>query len=269
MTAEYIFDVTATTFATQVMETSQSKPVLVAFYADWDEACKTVMPVLQSLAEKAAGAFSFGKVDADKEQSMAMQMGVQALPTVILVKGGQIADSFMGPKTEAEVTEWLSAHVELAPVAPEPALDAEFDAGLDALIESGQYEVALAQLQQSPIEQSAWQLIDLYLLMGDATTAQKTLDGLPDIMTKMANATQAAAKIQLHQLELNERPELTAQKDLLLSGQYEVAMEQLLDLLAQKGEKAEIKQMLIASFGLLEDPKAVAGYRRRMSRLLF
>lgn len=265
MTAEYIFDVTATTFATQVMETSQSKPVLVAFYADWDEACKTVMPVLQSLAEKAAGAFSFGKVDADKEQSMAMQMGVQALPTVILVKGGQIADSFMGSKTEAEVTEWLSAHVELAPVAPEPVIDA----GLDALIESGQYELALAQLQQSPIEQSAWQLIDLYLLMGDATTAQKTLDGLPDIMTKMANATQAAAKIQLYQIELTERPELSAQKDLLLSGQYEVAMEQLLDLLAQKGEKAEIKQMLIASFGLLEDPKAVAAYRRRMSRLLF
>ncbi|WP_154223607.1 tetratricopeptide repeat protein [Marinicella rhabdoformis] len=265
MTAEYIFDVTATTFATQVMETSQTKPVLVAFYADWDEACKTVMPVLQSLAEKAAGAFNFGKVDADKEQSMAMQMGVQALPTVILVKGGQIADSFMGPKTEAEVTEWLSAHVALEPVAPEPVVDA----GLDALIESGHYEVALAQLQQLPIEQSAWQLIDLHLLMGDVTAAQKTLDGLPDVMAKMVNAQQAAAKIELHQLELTERPELTVQKDLLLSGQYEVALEQLLDLLSQKGDKAEIKQLLIASFGLLEDPKAVAAYRRRMSRLLF
>ncbi len=265
MTTEYIFDVTATTFGTQVMEQSQSKPVLVAFYADWDEGCQSVMPVLQTLAEQGAGAFCFGKVNADKEQSMAMQMGVQALPTVILVKEGQIADSFMGPKSEAEITEWLSAHVALAPVAPEPVVDA----GLDALIESGQYEVALAQLQQLPIEQSAWQLIDVQLLMGDAAAAQKTLDGLPDIMTKMANATQAAAKIQLHQMALSERPELAAQKGLLLSGQYEVAMEQLLDLLTQKGDKAEVKQLLIASFDLLEDPKTVAGYRRRMSRLLF
>lgn len=263
--SEWIFDATAETFGPAVVEKSNDVPVLVDFWADWCEPCKNLTPILESVIEQAAGAVLLAKVDTDKEQAMAMQMGIQSLPTVVLVKGGQIVDSFMGLKSETELKAWLEPHVDLSPAEPEPVVDA----GVEGLIAAGQLDAALAQLQTQPVEQVFGQVIHVLLLQGDVEAAQKTFDGLDETAQQSPAGVQALAKIQVAAIDASGDENLLACQQLLQSGQYEVGMERMLEVLAKPGDKDLLKQMLIASFGLLEDPKAVAAYRRRMSRLLF
>ncbi len=262
---EWIFDVTAETFGTAVVERSHEVPVLVDFWADWCEPCKNLMPILQSVVEAAAGAVLLAKVDTDKEQAMAMQMGIQSLPTVALVKGGQIVDSFTGLKSETELKEWLATYVSFEPVTPQHVANQD----IQELIDVGDLDTALAQLSTLASDQVFSQLIQVYLLKGDLQAAQKVYDGLSEFVQNSAAGIRAKGLINLARIEIKDRLELQQLQSLLQSGQYEVALEQLLDLLAQPGDKSEIKQLLIVAFDLLEDPEAVAGYRRRMSRLLF
>lgn len=262
---EWIFDATASNFATDVVEKSKTVPVLVDFWADWCEPCKNLMPVLQSVVEQAAGALLLAKVNTDQEQAMAMQMGIQSLPTVALVKDGQVADSFAGLKSETELKEWLAPHVSLAPAEPEPVIDA----GVSGLIQSGQLDSALAQLNSQAVDQVFGQLIQVHILKGDVASAQQIYDGLAEGVQQSPQGVRANAMIQVASVDVAAQGAAAESQQRLLSGQCEAAMEQLLQVLSQPGDHATVKQLLIAGFGLFEDPKTVASYRRRMSRMLF
>ncbi len=91
----YIFDANAQNFQ-QVMESSYQVPILVDFWADWCQPCKTLMPILAKLANEYQGAFILIKVNSDEQQQLAAQFGVRNLPTVKVIKDGRIVDEFMG-----------------------------------------------------------------------------------------------------------------------------------------------------------------------------
>ena len=118
-----IVDVTAETFMAEVIEKSKTVPVILDFWADWCEPCKNLTPILHSIVEKHPGAVRLAKVNTDQEQMLAQQMGVQSLPTVALLKDGQIVDNFMGVKPESEVMAWLTPHIELSASEADPVPD--------------------------------------------------------------------------------------------------------------------------------------------------
>lgn len=66
------------------------KPVLVDFYATWCAPCKSMAPIVDSLAKELAGTVRVLKIDVDKNQAVASHYGVQAVPTFIIFKGGKI-----------------------------------------------------------------------------------------------------------------------------------------------------------------------------------
>jgi putative thioredoxin len=219
-------------------------------------------PILESIAQKHPDTLVLAKVNTDQEQMLAQQMGIQSLPTVALLKDGQIIDNFMGVKPESEITAWIAQHVELGVQADEPVADNN----IQNLIDSEQYEAALAALLELPAEQAVWQSIDVHLLMDNTDAAQKMYDALSDEQLKMPEADQAKAKIQLAGVDASD--ELGVLKQQVAEGQVEPAVQGLLAMLQQDVGNADVKQLLIASFSLLNDPKLAAQYRRRMGSLL-
>jgi putative thioredoxin len=104
-----VIDVTEQSFQTDVVERSMRVPVVVDLWASWCGPCKQLSPVLERLAQAARGAWVLAKVDVDANQRIAQLFGVQSLPTVIAVAGGQPVDAFTGARPEPQVKQWITA----------------------------------------------------------------------------------------------------------------------------------------------------------------
>ena len=263
-----IIDVTTDSFVKDVIEQSQQKPVLVDFWADWCEPCKNLMPLLQQLAEKYPNDFVLAKVNTDQEQELAMQVGIQSLPTVVLIKKGEIADSFTGLKPAGELEQWLLPHLDTVSEKSEEPAVVENDE-VSTLIAEQNYEAALTVLESMPKEQAVWQMMEVHLLMGNVEQAQQLLNDMPDEQRKLPQADLIAARIQLEQVDLQGRDELIELKTLINQGATDQAAEGLLEKLAENPQDDAVKQLLIQSFALMSDRSQINRYRRRMSSLVF
>lgn len=125
LSSAQILDVTEQTFMQDIVERSHQIPVLVDFWADWCGPCRSLMPILESLAQAQPERFVLARVNADTEQGLTAQFGVRSLPTVVLVKDGGILGHFMGAQPQSEVERFLDEH--LGPMAA-PDAEAEADA---------------------------------------------------------------------------------------------------------------------------------------------
>src|SRR2546423_76272 len=85
----WVIDVTEETFQVEVLERSLDVPVVVDLWATWCEPCKQLSPVLERLAEAGRGAWVLAKIDVDANPRISQAFGVQSIPTVIAVVGGQ------------------------------------------------------------------------------------------------------------------------------------------------------------------------------------
>ncbi len=136
---EYIVHVTMANAKQVLIDESFQRPVLVDFWADWCEPCKTLMPMLEKLASEYAGQFVLAKVNCDTEPEIAQQFGVRSLPTVMLMKDGQPADGFTGAQPESAVRRLLERFL------PKP-WDLQLDQARTA-IQAGDYGAALTLLR--------------------------------------------------------------------------------------------------------------------------
>src|SRR5688572_3127442 len=116
-----VFDATTAGFQAEVLDKSLETPVLVDFWATWCGPCKTLGPILEKLAADYHGAFRLAKVDVDKEQQLAAYFQIRSVPTVMLVKDGQLVDGFPGALPEGQLREFLSHHGIVPNEAPAPA----------------------------------------------------------------------------------------------------------------------------------------------------
>ncbi|MCP4592200.1 MAG: thioredoxin [bacterium] len=71
-------------------------PVLVDFWAEWCAPCKALTPTIDELADEYAGKAKVGKMDTDANREVSAKYQVSAIPTVLLFKGGEIAEKFVG-----------------------------------------------------------------------------------------------------------------------------------------------------------------------------
>ena len=103
MTLEPMKDVNENTFASDVIEKSKEKIVIVDFWAPWCGPCKALTPILESQASKKSEHIEVVKVNIDENQTLASQLRIQSIPAVFAFSDGQPIDGFMGAKTETEV----------------------------------------------------------------------------------------------------------------------------------------------------------------------
>ena len=96
-------------FETDVLQSSQ--PVLVDFWAPWCGPCRMLAPTVEEIAGEYQGRVVVGKVNTDEARNAAVKYRVQALPTLMLFKDGQVADSVMGAVPKHQITAMLNRHV--------------------------------------------------------------------------------------------------------------------------------------------------------------
>lgn len=282
----HVFDATTETFEADVLQQSMQTPVLVDFWATWCGPCKTLGPILEKLAGEYNGSFRLAKVDVDKEQEIAAAFQIRSVPTVFLVKGGQIVDGFPGAVPESQLRELLKKH------GVEPGLAANDEpatveaAPLDPHAEA----ISLRKAIESEPEKAELKL-DLALALlktGAAGEAETLLDALPANLATDDRAVRARARLGFLLLskdappaevleaaiasnpdDLRARHLLGAQ--LLIGGKAEAGLEQFLEMLRRdRGyEDGLPKKALIDAFRVVEDGNLVGLYRRRMSSLLF
>src|SRR6266568_117903 len=117
----FVFEATDATFNTDVVARSQAAPVIVDLWAEWCEPCKQLGPVLEKLANEAAGDWLLAKVDVDANPQLSAALQVQSIPMVVAVVGGQIVDGFLGALPEAQVRQWISQILQVADQVGMPA----------------------------------------------------------------------------------------------------------------------------------------------------
>ncbi|NII10078.1 thioredoxin [Oleiagrimonas sp. C23AA] len=285
----HVFDVTQGTFETDVIKASLETPILVDFWAEWCGPCKSLGPLLEKLAGEYNGSFRLAKVDVEAEQELAGIFGVRSIPTVVLIKDGQIADGFAGALPESQLREFLSRHVqpssrlegvpeeatsepETATETPDQALariQQEMAAAPDkpelkldlaqALIHTGQYAAAEAELANLPAN----------LATDDRA---KRLQGQLELARSLEQAPDETALRQRIDLKPDdwEARELLGVR-LVLGHDPGAGLEQFLAILkeARDWNDGQARKRLLAAFQILDDAALVGRYRRQMSSLLF
>ncbi|MBU2050396.1 MAG: thioredoxin [Gammaproteobacteria bacterium] len=282
----HVFDATTETFETEVLQKSLQTPVLVDFWATWCGPCKTLGPMLEKLAGDYHGAFELAKVDVDKEQQIAAAFQIRSVPTVFLVKGGQIVDGFPGAVPEGQLREFLTQHgVVPLEAAPDEAETVE----APPLDPQAQVDVLRAAIAAEPDKEELKLDLALALLQTGATAeATALIDALPANLSTDDRAVRARARLEFASA-LQEAPapevleaRIAANGDdlqarhlrgvqLLLSGQDAAALEQFLDMLRRDRsyDDGRPRKLLIDAFKVIEDEDLAGQYRRRMASLLF
>nr|WP_276603330.1 thioredoxin domain-containing protein [Nannocystis pusilla] len=103
-----VIDVTDATFQAEVVERSLHVPVIVDLWAAWCGPCSVLSPSLEWLAGEANGAWVLAKLNADENPRIGQMLGLQSIPMVVVVKGGQPVGAFTGVPKEPAIREWLS-----------------------------------------------------------------------------------------------------------------------------------------------------------------
>ena len=107
MASENVKEFTDSNFETEVLNSAQ--PVLVDFWAEWCMPCRMLTPTIEKLARDYNGKVKVGKLDTDANRDVAVKYSINAIPTVILFKNGQVAQKFVGLRQEKEFKEVLDA----------------------------------------------------------------------------------------------------------------------------------------------------------------
>lgn len=106
MAGANITTLTKDNFQSEVL--SSNVPVLVDFWAEWCGPCKMIAPVLDELATEMGETVKIGKVNIDDHQDLAAQYGIRAIPTLLIFKGGQVAEQIVGMRSKRDLKDSLT-----------------------------------------------------------------------------------------------------------------------------------------------------------------
>lgn len=292
--ADLIKDTNEATFMADVVEASQTVPVIVDFWAPWCGPCKTLGPALEAAVTAAKGAVKMVKINVDENQMIAGQMRIQSIPTVYAFHKGQPVDGFQGALPASEIKGFIDRVVAAAGgEAPGAALD-EAVAAAEEMLEQGAAadaaETFAAILGEEPDHAAAYGgLVRAHIAMGDLDQAEAILNGAPAEISTKPELEAAHAQLELARQAANAGPvaELAAAveadpannqarfdlaKALHAAGQTEQAVAELLDLFRRDREwnDGAAKTQLFTIFDALKpnDPIVLNG-RRKLSSMIF
>ena len=288
-----ILDVDEASFMSEVIEASNSIPVIVDFWAPWCGPCKTLGPQLEAAVTGAKGAVKMAKVNVEDNQAIAGQMRVQSIPTVYAFWKGQPIDGFQGAVPASEVTEFVKRVVQ--------ASGGEVDGGLEDAIAAAEQFLAdgaaddaiqtfVAILEENPNHVGAYSgLVRSHIALQDLEQAEAVLNGAPAEIAQTPQLESAFAQLELAKQTMDAGPlgDLRGKLDsapddhqtrldfaqaLYGAGNAQEAVDELLELFRRDKDwnQGAAKAQLFTIFEALKpnDPIVLNG-RRKLSSLIF
>ena len=276
-----------------VVEASQTIPVIVDFWAPWCGPCKTLGPQLENAVIAAKGAVKMAKVNVDENQGIAGQLRVQSIPTVYAFWQGQPIDGFQGAVPESEVKAFVDRVVAAGGGAAGGGLDEAVEAA-EEMLTDGQAEDAAQTFQailgEDPAHAGAYGgLVRALIALDNLDEAEATLNGAPAEIAETPELEAAFAQLELAKQAQNAGPlgdlqaaleadpnnhqaRLDYAQALYAGGQAEAAVDELLDLFGRDRDwnDGAAKAQLFTIFDALKpnDPIVLNG-RRKLSSMIF
>ena len=102
---QHTVELTDDNFDAEVLQSTD--PVLVDFWAPWCGPCRQIAPLIDQLAEQLAGRAKVGKLNIDDNPEMTSQYGIQSIPTLLVFRGGDVSERFVGMPPKAKLEQAL------------------------------------------------------------------------------------------------------------------------------------------------------------------
>ncbi len=292
--ADLIKDGSEATFMQDVVEASQTVPIVVDFWAPWCGPCKTLGPQLEAAVTAAKGAVKMVKINVDEAQAIAGQLRIQSIPTVYAFWQGQPVDGFQGAVPQSEINEFIDRVIKAAGgEAPADNLNSAVEAAEEMLAEGAAVDAAqtfAAILGEDANHAGAYGgLVRAHIAMDDLDQAEAILNGAPAEISDSTELEAAHAQLQLARqaadagpvAELraaveaepdNHQARLDLAQALYANGDAEAAVDELLTIFGKDREwnDGAAKEQLFTIFDALKptDPIVLNG-RRRLSSMIF
>jgi len=269
-----VIDVTEADFQAAVVDRSMTVPVVIDFWADWCEPCKTLSPVLERLAVADGGRWLLAKVDVDSNQGLGQAFQVQGIPAVFAVVKGQPIPLFQGALPETEVRTYLDELLRVAEangvsglVDPAPAADA---AGEEPA-EDPRYEEAYDAIERGDLDAAAAAYEGLLAVSPGDLDAQAGL-GQVELLRRTSALDAAAVRKQATERPDDVQAQCEAADLDLLGGHVEDAFSRLIDLVRRSAgaDRDTARTHLVGLFELVGNhDERVGKARTALANALF
>jgi len=292
--ADLVKDSDTAHFMADVIEASQTMPVVVDFWAPWCGPCKQLTPTIEKVIKGTRGAVKLVKINVDENQELAAQLRIQSIPTVFAFAAGRPVDGFAGALPESQVKAFVDRLLATAGGAAQESPIADALNQAKALFEAGDAKRAAAlygQVLAAEPENAAAiaGLARAQVANGELDKARETLAKVPEAGKNDAEVAAAKAALDLAEKskgagnlsELEARlaadpNDLQARFDRALAlygmGRREEAIDELLAILKKNREWNDqaARKQLVQFFEAQgpKDPLTLSG-RRKLSSILF
>ena len=279
-----IVTITPENFRTELLDASRQKTIAVFFYADQLPECQPMGQQLEQLIGLANPMVTLARVDvADPQlQSLAVQLGLQALPAVVIFKNGQPADALMGPQDPAALENMLAKYL--------PKEDDTLFAEGQQLLQNSDAGAAYAVLKKA--QQLAPQRYEITTALADACVKSARLDEAQTLLESIPNVYQDSAYQQVKSAldlaqQASDSPEIRAleaqlalepentqlKQDLAIqysqAGRKQEALDMLFTILSRDLNFGEARKTYLDILATMGSDPLVSKYRKKLYTLLY
>jgi len=281
-----IIDVTETEFNDQVIEASESKLIVVDFWAPWCGPCKQLTPILEKIISKSGDKITLVKINIDENQQIAAQLRIQSIPTVYAFKDKQIVNAFQGVIPESQIIEFVEKclgskinedftefYNEIESAIAENKFEETKDTLLEFISKNSDEIKGICFYLECLIELKQFEEVEMFISSLEKDVQEK--DEIKQVLKKMEIVKNNSSGPNISEL-LDKLENEPGNIDLILEisdkyfsmKEYENGMDLLLKNYPK--DKGSIKNKMVEFFGVLGNSDQVTiHYRKKLSQIMF